>query len=205
MKQFSSIIIGVLVALLLFREMGGCKGTSGNPSKSDTVVVHDTTWQKFDSIVVKKVPVKSVIHDTLPPEYLPNPMYDSLKVQYEELAKEFLAKKIYADTLKVPQIKGLFIVNDTIKNNELLGRSWTADYILPTVKETITITKQAPQKRQLYVGGGLSANKTNIAQAQAGLMYKDRRDRMFGAYVGFDPAGQMSVGIQSYWKITLKK
>lgn len=200
----ANIIIVVLVAVILLQRLG-CGGGNVIPPVSDTTVVHDTTWQKYDSVVVKKVKVKEVIHDTLPPQYLPNPMYDSLKVQYEELAKDYLAKKIYADTLKIPQLTGLFIVNDTIKNNELIGRSWKADYIIPLVKETVTITKQAPQKRQLYVGGGIAANKTNIASAQVGLMYKDRKDRIIGAYVGFNPAGQMSVGVQSYWKITLKK
>lgn len=183
----------------------GCGSGTAIPPVIDTTVVRDTVWQKYDSVVYKKVPVKSVIYDTLPPEYIPNPAYDSLKVQYEELAREYLAKKTYADTFRIPQIKGLIVVQDTVKNNELMGRSWTADYIIPSVKETITITKQAPQKRQLYVGGGLAANKTNVAQAQVGLLYKDRRDRMFGAYIGFNPAGQMSVGVQSYWKITLKK
>lgn len=202
--NFTSIIIIALVAVILLQRLG-CGGGSGVPPVSDTTVVHDTTWQKYDSIVIKKVPVKQIIHDTLPPEYLPNPMYDSLKVQYNELAREYLAKKIYSDTLKIPQLKGQFIVNDTVKNNELLGRSWKADYIIPIVKETITITKQAPQKRQLYVGGGLAANKTNIAQAQVGLLYKDRKDRIIGAFVGVQPSGQLSVGVQSYWKITFKK
>lgn len=180
-------------------------GGSGKAPVSDTTVVRDTLWQKYDSIVVKKVPVKSVVYETLPPQYLPHPGYDSLKLQYESLAKEFLATRTYIDTLKVPSIKGQFIVEDTLKENALLGRSWKSSFQIPTVTETITITKQAPKKRQLYAGGGLAANKTNIASAQLGLMYKDRRDRMFGAYVGFDPAGQMSVGVQSYWKITLKK
>lgn len=202
--NFTGIIILVLVAIILLQRLG-CGSGTGVPPKSDTTIVRDTVWKKYDSVVYKKVKVESVIYDTLPPEYLPDPAYDSLKVQYNELAHEFLAKKTYADTFQIPQIKGIIIVKDTVKNNELFGRSWTADYILPLAKETITITKQAPQKRQLYVGGGLAANKTNIASVQAGLMYKDRKDRMFGAFVGVQPTGQLSVGVQSYWKITLKK
>jgi hypothetical protein len=205
MKQLGIIIIAVLIALLILREFG-CRGRgSGNPGKADTVIVWDTTWQKYDSIVVKKVPVKIIIHDTLPPEFYPDPMYDSLKVQYQELAQEFLAKKIYVDTLKVPQLKGLFIVSDTVKNNSLIGRKWSADYIIPVVKETITITKEAEPKAQVYVGGGLSVSGITLNSVQTGLLYKSRKDHMLGAYAGVDLSGKLSYGIQSYWKINLKK
>lgn len=205
-KQLTNIIIAVLVLVIIVREMGCGNGTEiGDPNNSDTIIVHDTTWQKYDSVVYKKVKVIKTIHDTLPPEYYPDPMYDSLKVQYEELAHDFLAKNIYVDTLKIPQLKGLFVVTDTVKNNVLLGRSWTADYIIPTVTKTVTITKEAEPKRQFYVGGGLSANMTSLGTAQAGILYKDRRDKVFGAFVSIVPNGTVSYGVQSYWKIRLKK
>jgi hypothetical protein len=200
MKQLTNIIVAALVLFIVFREFG-CGGSADYATKADTVVVRDTAWQKYDSIVVKKVPVKSVIHDTLPPEYLPNPAYDSLKVQYEELAKEFLAKKIYSDTFRVPQIKGTFVVSDTVKNNELFGRSWTADYMLPTVKETITITKPVPPKRQLYIGGGIIGSKTEVQSINAGILYKSKKDRILGISAGINQQFQPQVGVSVYWKL----
>lgn len=201
MKQLGTIIILALIAILILREIGGCNGGSGDPGKADTVVVHDTTWKKYDSIVVKKVPVKSVIHDTLPPEYLPYPMYDSLKVQYEELAKEFLAKKLYSDTFRIPQIKGTFVITDTVKNNELLGRSWSADYILPTVKQTVTITKPAPLKRQLYIGGGIIGSKIQMQSINAGILYKTKKERILGVTGGINQDFKPQVGVSLYWKL----
>lgn len=206
MKQLSNIIIAALLLFIIFRDFGCSGGSgSGNVGKPDTTVVHDTTWQRYDSIVYKKVKVIETIHEPTPPEYLPNPMYDSLKVQYEELAKAYLAKNIYKDTFRIPQIKGLIIVNDTVKNNQLMGRSWTADYMIPTVKETITIVKPCIPKRQLYVGGGFSANMTGFGNAQVGLLYKDRKDRIYGGFVSVQPTGSITYGVQSYWKIRLKK
>jgi hypothetical protein len=203
-KLINIVLVG-LVLVLLLREMA-CTGSGGAETpKADTVVVHDTSWQKYDSIVYKKLKIIETIHDTLPVEYYPHPMYDSLKVQYEELAQEFLAKNIYRDTFSIPQIKGTFIIKDTVKNNKLLGRSWTADYIIPTVTNTVTITKQPDPKRQFYVGGGLSANLSGIAMAQVGILYKDRRDKVFGAFVALAPNQPVSYGVQSYWKIRLKK
>lgn len=207
MKYITRIIICLLVVIILLQRLGCTNGGSGKPASTDTVIVVDTVWKKHDSLVYKKVQVIKIIHDTLPPEYIPDPMYDSLKVQYEELAKDYLAKRIYADTLKIPQLKGLFVVNDTVKNNSVIGRSWSADYIIPVITKTktITVTEQAPQKRQVYIGGGLAVNKSVNGSAQLGMLYKDRKDRISGVYIGFDPSGQMIYGLQSYWKISFKK
>jgi len=128
-------------------------------------------------------------------------MYDSLLVQYNELAKDFLAKNIYEDTLKVPAIRGLFIVKDTVKNNKLLGRSWTADFILPTVKETITITKTLPPKRQLYIGGGIVGSRSAFESINAGMLYKTRKERILGVTGGINQNLQPQVGVSLYWKL----
>jgi hypothetical protein len=200
MKQLSTIIILVLVAVLILREIG-CSGGSGNGGKIDTVRVVDTLWEKHDTTIYKKLTVKETIHDTMPPEYLPSPMYDSLLVQYNELAKDFLARNIYEDTLKVPAIKGLFIVKDTVKNNKLLGRSWTADFILPTVKETVTITKTLPPKRQLFIGGGITGSQTQMQSINAGILYKTRKERILGVTGGINQDFKPQVGVSLYWKL----
>ena len=203
MKNLTIIIICLLIIIILLQRLGCISVGSVTPPKSDTLKIVDTLWKKHDSLIYKKVPVKIIIHDTLPPEYYPDPMYDSLKVQYEELAQEFLAKKIYVDTLKIPQLKGLFVVSDTVKNNSLIGRSWTADYIIPIVKETIT--KEATPKSQLYFGGGFALSGITLNSVQTGLLYKTRKEHIISAYAGLDFSGRLSYGIQSYWKINLKK
>lgn len=205
MKSTSWLAIIVILVAIIFLQRLDCSGGSTESPKNDTTVVTDTVWKHYDTTVKKSTVVIKTIHDTLPVEYYPHPMYDSLKVQYEELAKDYLAKRIYADTLKIPQLKGLFIVNDTVKNNKLIGSSWTADYIIPTVTKTVTIIEYPKPKRQFYVGGGLSANLTSLGMAQAGILYKDRKDKIFGAFVVVVPNGKISYGVQSYWKISFKK
>ena len=201
MKNLGTIIILALITILILREIGGCNGAPGDPGKADTVRITDTLWQRHDTVIYKKVIVKETIHDSVPPEYLPSPMYDSLLVQYNELAKDFLAKNIYEDTLKVPAIRGLFIVKDTVKNNKLLGRSWTADFILPTVKETITITKTLPPKRQLYIGGGIVGSRSAFESINAGMLYKTRKERILGVTGGINQNLQPQVGVSLYWKL----
>ena len=205
MRQVILIALGFILGYVLFNQIKGC--ASGEIISSDTVYKSDTVWQKYDSIVVKKVKVKEIIHDTLPPEYITDPMYDSLKVQYEELAQDYLAKRIYADTLKIPQLKGLFIVNDTVKNNSLIGRSWSADYIIPVITKTNTITHsvEASKKGQVYIGGGLAFNQAFINTGHLGILYKTKKDKIVGGYVAVIPGMQISYGLQTYWKLNFKK
>jgi hypothetical protein len=205
MRQVILIALGFILGYVLFSQIKGC--ASGEITISDTVHKSDTVWQKYDSIVVKKVKVKEVIYDTLPPEYIADPMYDSLKVQYEELAQDYLAKRIYADTLNIPQLKGLFVVNDTVKNNSLIGRSWSADYTIPVITNTTTITNtvKAPLKGQIYIGGGFASNRDLNNTGHLGILYKTKKDKIVGAYMAVLPGMQISYGVQSYWKLTFKK
>jgi len=196
MNKLLSVIIVVLVGFLVFKG----NGCGGDVPKADTVVVHDTSWQIHDSLIVKKMKVKEIIHDTLPPEYIADTNYPALKAQYEELAKLFLAKNIYADTLKLDTL-GYIAVADTVQKNELLNRSYDYKYKIPTITNTVTITKQAPAKGALYVGGGVSGEKTNgINSVRGGLLYKTKKNTMFGVHAGF-AGNQLVYGIDAYWKL----
>lgn len=205
MRQVILIALGFILGYVLFSQVKGCV-SGGEVIGSDTVYKRDTVWKHYDTVVKKPVRIKVIIHDTLPPEYIADPMYDSLKVQYEELAREFLAKKIYEDTLKIGNI-GRVIVYDTVKNNSLGIRSYQADYKLPVIRDSIFITKtvEAPAKGELYVGGGFASNKALSNTGHLGILYKTKKDKMVGAYVAVMPGMQIGYGVQTYWKLTFKK
>lgn len=197
MNKLLSLIILVLIGFLVFKG-NGCG--SGDVPKADTITVHDTSWQVHDSLIVKKMKVKEVIHDTLPPEYLPDTNYPVLLGQYQKLLREFLAKNIYADTLKLDTL-GYIAIADTVQKNELLNRSYNYKYKIPTITVTNTITKWTPAKGALYVGGGVSGEKTNgINSVRAGLLYKTKKNTMFGVHAGF-ANNQLIYGVDAYWKI----
>ena len=186
-----------MAAFLVFKN-GGCG--DGVAAKADTVVVHDTSWQVHDSVIVKKMKVKETIHDTIPPEYIADTNYPKLKAQYEELATLFLAKNIYADTVKLDTL-GFIAVADTVQKNQLLNRSYNYNYKIPTITSTVTITKTLPPKGALYFGGGASGDKTNgINSARGGLLYKTKKDAMFGVHVGLANSEPI-YGIDVYWKL----
>jgi hypothetical protein len=202
MKQLTTIIIGVLLALIILVQVGnGCK--SGTPA-STTVDVYrtvDTVWKVRDTVIYKKLTLTKTIHDTLPVQYLPSPVYDSLVVQYKEVTEKFLSKNVYIDSVTIPGCKGSIIINDTVQYNKLGGRSYTSTIAIPKITETITITKTEPPKGNLYIGGGISANKTAFQLIDAGLLLKNGHNQVYGVSVGLGRDLQPIYGVRMYWKI----
>lgn len=207
LNKYTIILLVVIGVILLTRI--GCNNGLGffDKPKADTVRVIDTLWEQHDTTIYKKVPVKEIIYDidTLPPQYIPDTNYAALKLQFETLVKEHAAKAIFFDTIRIKELKGGFYIKDTVQFNRLAGRSIDADYMIPVVKETVTITKQAPKRNQLYIGAGINTSETFMPQAaEAGLILKTKRDQIFGLKAGTDINGNVTYGFQSYWKIGKK-
>jgi hypothetical protein len=193
-------ILVFIVIVLMFTVTLQHKGCNAPQIKADTVTLHDTTWQTHDSLIIKKLIIKNTIHDTLPPEYIADTNYPKLKVQYDALVIAYLAKNIYADTVKLDTL-GYVAVADTVHKNELLGRSYKYNYKIPTITVTNTITKQAPPKGALFMGGGVTGNKIGLDVLHGGLLYKSKQDKLFGLNIGINSNSQVVYGFQSYWKI----
>jgi hypothetical protein len=176
------------------------KGCNSPQIKADTVILHDTAWQVHDSLIVKKLKIKQIIHDTLPAEYIADTNYPKLKAQYDALVIAYLAKTLYTDTVNIDTL-GYVAVTDTVHKNEIHGRSYKYNYKIPTITVTNTITKQAPPKGALFIGGGVTGNKNGLELLQGGLLYKSKRDKMFGLNIGINGNNQLVYGVNSYWKI----
>ena len=196
MNKILGAIIVILLMVLSF-EKSGCNAPQ---IKADTVTLHDTTWQIHDSLIIKKLKIKEVIHDTLPPEYIADTNYPKLKAQYDALVVSYLAKNIYADTVKLDTL-GYVAVADTVYKNEIHSRSYKYNYKIPTVTVTNTITKYAPAKGALFMGGGIAGNKNGVELLQGGFLYKSKKDKVFGLNLGINGNSQIVYGLQSYWKI----
>ena len=194
-------ILVFVVMVLLFTVTLQYKGCTGSQIKADTVTLHDTTWQVHDSLIVKKLKVKEIIHDTLPAEYIADTSYPKLKAQYDSLVIAYLAKNIYTDTLKLDTL-GYVAIADTVHKNNLQNRSYNYNYKIPTIHTTTTITKQAPSKGALFMGGGVTGNKQiELQTIQGGVLYKSKRDKIFGLHIGLNNNSQVIYGLSSYWKI----
>lgn len=168
-----------------------------------SIVIRDTIWQKKDGViytspkVVQTIPVKIISE-----KYLPDPNYDKLVLQYQELVKLHLSKNVQKDSVQIDSI-GFVRVTDTVQNNVVQNRKWEYNIKYPIIKETII---EPPKKvNQLYIGGGLQGNQYNIINSiNGGILYKNKKDQLYGLSIGVNTNGQVVYGVSSYWKIKFK-
>lgn len=193
-----SIAILILAVIIVLQ-----RSNSSPDIVEKSIVIRDTVWQKKDSViytspkVVQTIPLKIISE-----KYLPDPNYDKLVLQYQELVKLHLAKNIQKDSVQIDSI-GFVKVTDTVQNNIVQNRKWEYNIKYPIIKETII---EPPKKiNQLYIGGGLQGNQYNIINSiNGGILYKNKKDQIYGLSIGINTNGQVVYGVSSYWKIKFK-
>ena len=193
-----SIAILILAVIIVLQ-----RSNSSPDIIEKSIVIRDTIWQKKDSViytspkVVQTIPLKIISE-----KYLPDPNYDKLALQYQELVKLHLSKNVQKDSVQIDSI-GFVKVTDTVQNNIVQNRKWEYNIKYPIIKETII---EPPKKiNQLYIGGGLQGNQYNIINSiNGGILYKNKKDQLYGLSIGVNTNGQVVYGLSSYWKIKFK-
>ena len=201
MNKFYLGIIAVLVIIILLQRACTPQGTP----KVIPQITYDTILKHDTSVVVKKMKIAS--HDTT---YIPeDPIYmfdtscETARETFNKLVKKHVTKNMYIDTILIDTF-GKVLVYDTVQFNQLGNRGIVKNYTIPIITRYIKVP--AEPKRQLYVGGALLATKDlMINAAELGLIYKTKKDQMYGVKAQLDFKGNLSYGLQSYWKISLKK
>lgn len=188
MNRLPYIVIVVLIAVILI--MRSCSGEYIDfPDK--VTVKTDTVYKEIHDTITKSVNIESI-------RYVDGPKFVSL----DTCNRAYNRQTVYRDTIAIDSI-GSITVLDTVFQNKLLNRTVFKDYRIPTVTKTITITKTQPAKRQLYAGGNLFLNGSQLQSVTPGLIYKDRRDRVYQISAGVDANGSIIYGAGMYWKIKL--
>jgi len=201
-KYFSVIIILVLVIIILLQR--SCNGkTIVNTPTIETKI--DTIWKVKHDTVINTVKQTKVIHVPVPedPKFHPSDDIDTCKTRFNKLLTEYLTKRVYKDTLKLDSL-GTIVINDTVFMNALGKRTKIYDYKIPFVTKTVTITKHADPRRQLYIGGNLFGNNNNIEMITPGILYKSKQDNIYQINLGVEFDGTISYGLGMYYKIRIK-
>jgi hypothetical protein len=190
------------VAILLLQR---CSETTNVPKVS---IVRDTTWVVKDSLITSKPQIIKTISiassDTIINHYIPDTNYAKLVIQYQDVVNQLLAKNIQQDSVLIDDTLGYVKILDTVQKNIITGRSVLYSVKYPIIKETITIP--AKKVNQLYIGGEVVGGKTNLVSGiNAGLLFKNKKDQIFGLKAGLTSSGDPVLGVSSFWKITLKK
>jgi len=202
-KHFLSLIIVLLIGVMIIER---CSQKIQPPVKP--IIVRDTVWTERTG-TVNTVPqlVSSIPYpvDRLTKEiqYLPDTNYHKLLLQYQTLLALYLVKNIQKDSLKIDSI-GYVSITDTVTKNLIANRKFSYNLKYPIITNTVTLPYKS--RNQLYIGGSIEGNPINMVnQINAGLLWKNRKDQIFGAYVGLDRNTTFQYGIQSYWKINLRR
>jgi hypothetical protein len=198
-------IIGLIIVVVLMRMCDGDK-TKKDINKGDIIKVDgekyevvdkksDTTYITKDSLIYKKG--KDIRVEVEVPVYIP------AQVDTQLILKDFFSKRFYKDTIDLGQ-NSFVIINDTISENKILSRGFNSSITERIIKDTFLL-KELP-KRQVYLGLTGGFDKVNILNyAGPSLLYKDKKDKIFGLGVGLNNSKQISLQGSIYWKIKLKK
>ena len=200
-NNFLSFIVLVLCLIILLQRCNDSKPIDNKP-----IIIRDTTWiVKAGETITKPIFIKGE-RDTFlerSTEYLPDANYEGLLIQFNDLKEELLSRNYFKDSLKIDSL-GWVKVQDTVQKNMITGRKWEYNIKYPEV--TTTIIHPSKLTRQLYIGGEIGGNQFKpIDNFGAGLLYKDRRDRIFGVGINKTLDNQpLTYNLKSYWKIKFK-
>ena len=197
---FFTGIIAVLVIIILLQR--ACTPECKPLTVKERVLKVDTAYVLVDNVITKKVTLLKRDTVAVPGDsvFIPAPGYDALLAQYTELAANYKARNIYSDTLKLDSL-GFVYVTDTVQYNTLQKRKYHYNYTIPVITKTV---QEAP-RRQVYIGGGIAMNAKLSPQVNAGFLYKNKRDQIYGIYTGLGTDLVPVFGVSTYWKISFRK
>ena len=131
------VVIVLLAAVLIF-----FIGSDARYVKSEPVIVTDTVYQqKTFTKFIKGNSIPFVVLDTI---YIVDRVTDTITI-----VKDYNQVKVYSDTMRIDSI-GYAYIQDTISQNKIQGRGFSANFNLPTI--TITKILETKSKNQLYLG-----------------------------------------------------
>lgn len=209
LKNIAIAVLVVIVLLEYFNPGGKMPGrTIRIDGKKYEVIKHDI--DTFEVVKTKVVTKKGadIYYETIVEKEVVIPAI----VDTAALLKDFFAKNVYKDTLRLPDSLGMVAVTDTITQNKILGRTFNASVKQREIKETL-IVKELP-KTQVYYGFNGGFNKADVvSNIGAGVIVKTKKDKIYQLGAGVanrtvdGTNGSLSpyVGAGVYWKIKFKK
>lgn len=203
------LLVLILVALLYFERCG--KKSDVQEVKRDTTVSIQyiqqppVTVPQYQPIIIEsKAPVN------IPPQYQASSDQSVLLKQYQDLIDKFLTANISNDTRQLKDSAGndagTVNIKDVVSENQIKSRDFSYQLKFPLTTKTITVTQTLKPKGQLYIGGGINGSRESwVNSFEGGLLWKNKKDQIFGVKAGIGTSGKINYGVQSYWKIKLRK
>jgi hypothetical protein len=198
----------LIIVLLLIVLLQRCDGGKHISDPAEPKIIRDTVWVNNTGSTITKPVVTNNIPYSVPidrwnTEYLPDTNYTKLLKQYEEIVRKLLSTNVQKDSVKIDSIGHVYIT-DSVMSNMIKNRNVTWNLKYPIITNTIIVPE--PKKTQWYIGGSIQGEQEElIDQINAGLLIKNKKDQIYGGYIGINTNGNLQIGVQSYWKIKLHK
>jgi hypothetical protein len=176
-------------------------------------------------IVLQEVPSKpELLHDTIPmevPVYLPGEtiLKDTTiyvttiqSVDTAAILKDYLVFTTTKDTLKLSNNQGFVYLNETVNQNKIVDRKFSATIKPKIVRETPP--PPPPIRNQVFFGiNGAVSKEDWVNSVGLGLILKTKQDHLYQINLGVTnrtidgTSGEFRpyIGGGVYWKIKLKK
>tara|TARA_B110000977_G_scaffold197443_1_gene279974 strand:- start:2837 stop:3418 length:582 start_codon:yes stop_codon:yes gene_type:complete len=186
-SNIQTILVVVLVALLFYQRSCSFDRKTVEPTVVTKIEVKYDTVQSVVERYVPKWRDRIINH------------IDTITTPIDTLAilKDYYAKYAYTDTLKVDTI-GYVVINDTITRNIILSRDIHTNLVIPAT----TVTNEIyPRNRELYWGVGVQGRSSQISYLGGELLYKDKRDHIYGVGLGINQDFTPVISGRLYWKI----
>jgi hypothetical protein len=164
--MYKNIVIAILV-IIVFLFIKDKSDYIGQPS---VIVDTDTVYQQ--KTFTKFIKGKSIPFVVLDTTYLIDQVHDTITI-----VKDYNQVKVYSDTMRIDSL-GYAYIQDTISQNKIQGRSFSANFNLPTITITKVITPKPKNEVYLGVLGDLRAfdNKLGLGLS---LGYKTAKNGLF--------------------------
>jgi hypothetical protein len=199
MKKFvgniQTLVILVLVILVLLKTCGGL-GSSDPIEKVITKVE-----VRYDTLEVEKrvfVPkVKTVIRTNT----ITDTVFKKYKIDTLAILKDYYSKYVYQDTLKLDSL-GYVVIMDTITQNKIFSRRFDSQILIPTT----TITNDIYLNQSKFFGGvSIGGNKSQINFLSGDLLYKSKKDNVYGLGIGVNQNLEPIITGRLYWRLQFGK
>ena len=176
-------------------------------------------------IVIKEVPSQpELVHDTIPqevPVYLPGELIlkDTTiyvttiqSVDTSAILRDYLVFNTTRDTLKLSNNQGFVYLNETVNQNKIVDRKFSATIKPKIVRETPP--PPPPIRNQVFFGiNGAVSKEDWVNSIGLGLILKTKEDHLFNVNLGVANrtvdgiSGELRpyIGGGVYWKIKVKK
>jgi len=186
MKHLPKVFLVILLVLLVFPRIHCGNQPQGPVIK--TTIIRDTVWKIHDTVIKKTVRLVKTIHDTLPGSI------DTVE------ARDYYNTRIYEDSVAVDSF-GHILVRDTVQYNKLKQRTYINHYRIPVVTKTVTVIQQQLAEPQFYTGGSVRIDGLLLQSVNAGILYKSKKDRLYGFTIGINNKLRPQWSIELYRRI----